>query len=114
RDPRAVQRRSVHKDILAAPIRSDKAKPLHGIVPLDRAGLLDGGSVGRRIHGALRSWASGRLLLRGAAGDAQDFSHLWPLGPRTGADLERGARQYATVAAALDHAHVQEGIARPI
>ena len=33
---------------------------------------------------------------------------------RYGADLERGARRYATEAAALDHTHVQEGIARPI
>src|SRR5262249_57118164 len=73
-----------------------------------------GGSVSRRIHGSLRSCASGWLLLRGAAVDAQDFAHLWPLGPGTGADLERGARRYATVAAALDHTHVQEGITRPI
>ena len=54
------------------------------------------------------------LLLRGAAVDAQDFAYLWPLGPRTGADLERRARWYAIVAAALDHTHVQEGIAGPI
>jgi hypothetical protein len=33
---------------------------------------------------------------------------------RYGADLERGARRYATEAAALDHTHVQEGIARSI
>ena len=37
-----------------------------------------------------------------------------PLGPWGGADLERRARRYATEAAALDHTHVQEGIARPI
>ena len=53
-------------------------------------------------------------MLRGAAVDAQDFAHLWPLGPRTGEDLERGARRYATVPATLDHTHVHEGIARPI
>src|SRR6202040_3229301 len=81
---------------------------------LDGAGLLDGGSVGLRIHGPLRSWAPGRLLLRGAAVDAQNFAYLGPLGPWTGADLERGARRYATVAAALDHTHVQEGVARAI
>ena len=34
------------------------------------------------------------------------------LGLRTGADLECRARWGATVAAALDHAHMQEGIAR--
>ena len=58
--------------------------------------------------------APGRLLLRGAAVDAQNFAYLGPLGPWTGADLERRARRYATVAATLDHTHVQEGIARPI
>jgi hypothetical protein len=53
-------------------------------------------------------------LLRGAAVEAQDFGNLWPLGPRTGANLERRARRHAIVAAALDHTHMQEGIARPI
>jgi hypothetical protein len=47
-------------------------------------------------------------LLRGAAVDAQNFAYLEPLGPWTSADLERGARRYTTVAAALDHTHVQE------
>jgi hypothetical protein len=41
----------------------------------------------------------------------QDKQHF---GPRTGADLEGRARRYATVAAALDDTHMQEGIARPI
>ena len=72
------------------------------------------GSVGRRIHRPLRSCASGRLLLRGAAVDAQDFGYLWPLGAGTGADLERRARRHAIVAAAFDHTHMQEGIAGPI
>src|ERR1700738_5389167 len=62
---------------------------------------------------AVANKASGRLLLRGAAVDTQDFAYLWPLGPRTGADLERRARRYAVVAAALDHTHMQEGIAGP-
>ena len=31
RDPGAVQRRSVHKDILAAPIGGDEAKPLPSV-----------------------------------------------------------------------------------
>ena len=53
-------------------------------------------------------------MLRCAAVDAQDFAYLWPPEPRTGADLERRARRYASVAAALDHTHMQEGIARPI
>src|ERR1700761_9636908 len=70
----------MHKDILAAPILGDKAKPLHRVVPLDRAGLLDGGLVGRRIHRSLRSCTSERLLLCGAAVDAQDFGYLWPFG----------------------------------
>src|ERR1700730_5570558 len=34
-------------------------------------------------------------------------------GPRTDADLDRRARRYANVAAALDHTHMQDGIARP-
>jgi hypothetical protein len=72
-----------------------------------RAGLLDGGAVGRRIHWSLRSYASGRLLLHGAAVDTQDFACLWPLGPGTGADLERRAGRYAIVAAALDHTDMQ-------
>ena len=55
-----------------------------------------------------------RFLLRGAAVDTQDFGYLWPLGPRTGANLKRRARRHATVAAALDHTHMQEGIAGPI
>jgi hypothetical protein len=53
-------------------------------------------------------------LQRGAAVDAEDFAYLWPLGPWTDADLERRAWRYAAVAAALDHTHMQEGIARPI
>jgi hypothetical protein len=53
-------------------------------------------------------------LLRGAAVDAQDFGYLWPLGPGASADLERRARRHATVTAALDHTHVQEGVAGPI
>src|SRR5271170_126879 len=109
-DPRAVQRRSVHKDVFAAPIRGDEAKSLHGVVPLDRTGLLDSGSDGRRIHGALRACASGLLFLRGAAVDTQDFSYLRSLGPRTSADFERRTGQDATVAAPLDYTHVQEGI----
>ena len=90
-----------------------KPKPFMALY-LDRAGLLDGGSVGRRINRSLWSSASGWLLLRGAAIDTQDFGDLWPLGPRTGANLERRTRRYATVAAALDHTHMQEGIAGPI
>src|ERR1700751_1082376 len=104
----------MHKDILAAPIGCDIAKPFHRVVPLDRAGFLDGSLIRRRIHWSLRSCAFGRLLLRGAAVDTQDFAYLWPLGPGTGADLERRAGRYAIVAAALDHTDMQEGIAGPI
>jgi hypothetical protein len=53
-------------------------------------------------------------LLRGAAVDTQDFSYLLPLGPRTGTDLKGRAVRHVTVAAALDHTHVQESIAGPI
>src|ERR1700751_5055094 len=100
----------MHKDILAAPIGCDIAKPFHRVVPLDRAGFLDGSLIRRRIHRSLRSCASGGLLLSSAAVDTQDFAYLWPLGPGTGADLERRAWRHATVAAALEHAYVQEGI----
>ncbi len=61
----------------------------------------------------LRSRAPGRFL-RGAAVDAQDFGYLRPLRPGTGADLERCAWRYTSVAAALNHTHMQEGIAGPI
>ena len=37
-----------------------------------------------------------------------------PLGTGTGANLKRRARRHAIVAAALDHTHMQEGIAGPI
>jgi hypothetical protein len=51
RDTGAFQHRSVHNNILAAPIRADKPKPLCGIEPFDRAGFLDGGSAARLIQG---------------------------------------------------------------
>ena len=53
-------------------------------------------------------------MLRGAGVDAQDFGHLQALGTGTGADLERRTRRKATVAAALDYTHMQEGITGPI
>ena len=53
-------------------------------------------------------------MLCSAAVDTQDFTYLWPLGPGTGADLERRAWRHASVAAALKHAYMQEGVARPI
>ena len=53
-------------------------------------------------------------MLRGAAIDAQDFRYLRPLGPRTGADLERRARRDTAVPAAFNHTRVQEGITGPI
>src|SRR5579863_10045003 len=42
-DPRTIQRRGVHEDILAALIGADEAKPLGGVVPLYGAKFLDGG-----------------------------------------------------------------------
>jgi len=104
----------MHEDILAAPIWSDEAKSPHGVVPLDRAVLFDDGLVGRGIDRPLRPSASGHFLRRSAAVDTQDFGHLQALGTGTGADLERRARRKATVAAALDHTHMQEGITGPI
>ena len=53
-------------------------------------------------------------MLRGAGVDAQDFGHLWPFGTGTGANLECRARRHGIVAAALDHTHMQKGIAGPI
>jgi hypothetical protein len=53
-------------------------------------------------------------LLRGAAVEAQDFGYLRSLRPRPGANFKRRARRHAIVAAALDHTHMQEGIAGPI
>ena len=113
-DARTLEHRSVHEDILAAPIWSDEAKSPHGVVPLDRAVLFDDGLVGRGIDRPLRPSASGHFLRRSAAVDTQDFGHLQALGTGTGADLERRARRKATVAAALDHTHMQEGITGPI
>ncbi len=46
----ALQRRGVHKHILAAAIADDKAKALDRIVPLDRAGFLDGGTDRAASH----------------------------------------------------------------
>ena len=88
-----------------------KPDPLLGVVPFDRAALLDGGLIVRRIDRSLRPSASGRLLRRGAGVDAQNFGYLRPLGAETGADFERRARRNAAVAAALDDAHMEEGIA---
>src|SRR3954451_15713496 len=103
RDAGAFQHRSVHKDIFAAPIRADKAKSLGGVVPLDRAGVLDGGSASSRMQRSLRWPASRWLLRRGAAVEAQDFRYLRAFGPGTGANLEGRTRRYAALAAALDH-----------
>src|ERR1700736_3134373 len=58
-DAGALQRRSVHEDILSALIRSDKAKSLIGIVPFHRAQLLDGRAVARRIRRSLRPRSRG-------------------------------------------------------
>ena len=40
--------------------------------------------------------------------------YLRPLGPRTGADLERRSRRDTAVPAAFNHTRVQEGITGPI
>ena len=50
-------------------------------------------------------------MWRGAGVDAQNFGYLRPFGAGTGANFERRARRHAAVAAALDDAHMQEGIA---
>jgi hypothetical protein len=77
----------MHKDILAARSEAIKPNPFIALYPLDCAGLLDGGLVGGRIRSSLRPGASGRLLLRGAAVDAEDFGYLRPFGTGTGADI---------------------------
>src|SRR5437764_1510967 len=112
-DTGAVQRRGMHKNVLAAAVPHDEAEPFIGGVELHRADLLDRGLVGRCI-GSLGPRTPRLLLLRGAAGDAQDFRYLRPLGPRTGADLERRARRDTAVPAAFNHTRVQEGITGPI
>ena len=50
-------------------------------------------------------------MRRGTGIDADDLSHLRSLRTWAGAYLKRRARRHATVAAALSHAYVQEGIA---
>src|ERR1700724_3671411 len=92
-----LQRRSVHEDILSAPIRSDKAKSLIGIVPFHRAQLLDGRAVARRIRRSLRPRTPGGLLRRGADIHADDFGPLRPLRSWAGAHLKRRARRYVAV-----------------
>src|SRR5713226_8571379 len=95
-------------------IRSNKAEALIGVVPLHRAQLFDGGAVARRICRSLRPRTARRILRRGAGIHADDLGHLRPLRSWAGAHLKRRARRYATVAAALSHAYMQEGIAGPI
>jgi MFS family permease len=65
------------------------------------------------LCGALTQFSVGRMIDRNTV-DTQDFGYLWPLRPWTGADLERRAGRHATVTAALDHTHVQEGVAGSI
>src|SRR5882757_7629876 len=112
--PARLQRRGVREDILSALIQSDKAEALIGVVPLHRAQLFDGSAVARRICRSLWPRTSRRLLRRGAGIHADDLGHLRPLRSWAGAHLKRRARRYASVAAALSHAYMQEGIAGPI
>src|SRR6202040_4439369 len=113
-DAGTLERRGVHEDILSALIRSDKAETLIGVVPLHRAQFFDGAAVARRICRSLRPRTSRRLLRRGAGIHADDLGHLRPLRSWAGTHLKGRARRYAIVAAAFNHAYMQEGIAGAI
>ncbi len=116
-DPGALQRRGMHENIFTDAIWADEAKPFARIVPLHGTKLLDRGPIGggvsrsRRICGSLWSRTPRRLLPCGAGVHAQDFRHLQPLRTRPGADLKGCSRWHAAMAAALNHAHVQESVA---
>jgi len=113
-DPGTLQHRSVHEDILTAPIGADEAKPLAGVVPLYGTKFLDLGSIDRRICRAFRPCPPRLLLRRGTDIHTEDLRHLRPLRSGPGAHLKRRAGRHAAVAAAFDDAHVQEGIARTV
>src|ERR1700722_17669624 len=61
--PRALQRRGVHKHVLATAVAHDKAKPLQRVVPLHRALLLRAGFE-RRLIVAAASTARARTRTR--------------------------------------------------
>jgi len=58
----------------------------------------------------LRPRAPRRFHERGAGIDTQALGYLHILLTRRGPDLKRDARRHSAVAAALDHAHMQERI----
>src|ERR1700722_16698895 len=105
----------MYKNIFATEIRGDKAEALGGIEPLHGAGELDRRPIDRRrVCGSLRSGTPRLLLQCRASVDADDFGHLRPLRARRGADLECGTGRHAPVATTLDHAYMQECVARTI
>jgi hypothetical protein len=105
---------SVHEKVLAAAIAHDEAKPLGRVVPLHRAVLLDRGSVSRLICSSLRALMLGLFLRRRAGVHAEDLRHLRSLRSGAGAHLKRRTGEHTAAAIALDHAHMQESVARAV
>src|SRR5271155_5570663 len=98
------------KNVLATAITNNEAKSLFRVVPFHGTDLLDGSLIGRLIR-PLGPGTSRLFLQRRAGVDAKDFRYLHALLTRCRPDFERSARGHGAVAAALNHAHVQEGIA---
>src|SRR6202035_2994311 len=98
-----------HENILAAVVPHDEPEPFLGVVPLHRTDPLDRGLI-RRCMRALGPRTPSGLLRRGAGVDAQDLGYLLALLARPDPDLKRGARRHGAVAAALDHADMEEGV----
>ena len=100
----------MHERILAAALANDEAKALLGVEPLHGAGFFD-----RRFKGRATRRRIGRTTrCRGTTVDAEYFGDLGTLLPRCDANFERLARLHRANAAALEHAGVEEGIARPV
>ena len=95
---------------IAAALANDEAKALLGIEPLHGAGFLDR---------CFKRRAARRLIgrtprRRRTAVDAKYFGDLRTFLSRCDAKFERLARLHRADAAALEHAGVEEGIARPV
>src|SRR2546429_7394680 len=71
----SVERRGMHKNVLAAAIPDNEPEPFIGVVPFHRADLLDGGLIGGLVR-PFGSRAPRLLLQRGAGVDAQDLGYL--------------------------------------
>src|SRR5216683_7413712 len=100
----------MHENVLPAAISNDEPESFVGVVPFHRADLLDGGLIGGLVR-PFWSWAPRLLLQRGAGVDTQNLGYLQALLARRGPDFQGSARRHGAVAAALDHADVEKGIA---